>query len=303
MVPAMFGIIFGVEWLFIDAGIGASLIVGSVSFTAIPYFMARDRAREGTRNKLNMAGDLYTKGKKKGRYLFSNVDFEVDVQMDAEDKAAIIASGTVFKDEEVITEKILDTFHIKPAVINGFNVFFLFEEAFANAIDWTECTEYDYYGSYLTKSAGPVLKEVTKIQRVNVIETDDGNEYINEYTFVFWVMWDDSHAAKKQAGVELVTVSTNEVLSSISKIVHTDRKVIGSVVADMNDELLAYQEHGVDNKDIVASMSRMKAMELREAEDSLKRVDISLLRGSVTVFTALVFAFATLVLGVLIGSG
>lgn len=295
MMPLMLGVIYGLQYLFIDLGIGMSLIVGSVAVTLIPYYMMKQSSRDKTRNMKKMEGTLYTKSGKKRKYLFSNVDFDAERTLNDADRELIIEA------DNGVDKEILDKLHPVPALINSkYNVYFLFEGSFADAIVWMNDDEFDYYGSYTTKADGPVLKEVCKIQRVQK-SLDDSEDFVNEFTYVFWVMFDDSHALKRQSKQEIADLTNNDMYTGITKLIGVDRKVISGEINAVKAELKQHQEHGINFDDVVKSVARKKALELRQNEDSLTNIDLSYLKGNITIFTALVFAFATFVVGLLIG--
>jgi len=295
-LPLVIGIMAGLNMLFIDLGIGLSLIVGSITFTLMPYFVLKQSSRDKSRNKKKMNGTLYTKSGKKRKYYFGNVDFDAERGLNAVDREKIL--NTKGMDEET-----LDKLHPIPAIINDkYNVYFLFEAPFADAIAWMDDEEFDYYGSYTTKADGPVLKEVTKIQRVNTNPNDD-EDLVNEFVFVFWVMFDDAHASKRQAGLQLVDLTDNQMFAGLTKAVSADRKVIAGEINAKSAELLQHQEHSIDFDDVTKSVGRKKALEFVENESNLTNIDLSTLKVQVSLFTALILAALCGFIGYFIGVG
>lgn len=234
LMPLLIGVLSGLQWLFIDTAIGGVLIVGSMAFTIIPFLMMKMHSRDQTRHTKKMEGPLYLKNGKKRKYYFAHVDFDAEKTISNVDREAILST-------KGMTKKILDKLHPVPAKINRkFNVYFLFEGPFADAIAWMDDDEFDYYGSYTTKADGPVLKEITKIQRVQT-NPEDEDDLVNEYTFVFWVMFDDSHAVIRQSGQQLVDLTDNEMFAGLTKAVTADRKVLAGEMNATTEELAGYK--------------------------------------------------------------
>ena len=234
MVP-MYGSFGGLSLIMQGAtAYGGLLILGSVFTTIIPYQFFKQQERDRTRNMKKMEGTLYTKAGKKMKYRFGEVDFDSERRISTASREAILAT-------KGMTKKILDRLHPIPARVNGeYEVYFLFEGPFADAIAWMNDEQLDNYGSYKTKADSPVLKEICKIQRVQ-INPDDENDLVNEYTFVFWVMFDDSHAARRQAGLELVDLTDNEMFAGLTKTIGADRKVLAGAVNATTEELAGYK--------------------------------------------------------------
>ena len=316
VIPLMITLMIGVQMLWINAGLGMALIIGGVTFTLLPYFMGKLSSREATRNKKKMEGTLYLKDGSKRKYRMINVDFDMEKGMKKADREALLAyvdeDAEIELDEEgmkkprtpILTAEELDKLHPVRALVNKiFQVYFLFEEKFADAINWLDDTEYDYYGSYLTKADSPVLQEICKIRSIRD-SSEDSSDKINEFCFVFWVMFDDSHALKRMAATKLVDLSDNELLMGVSKIIGAERVTIAAEVNTLNAELALEQEHSIDFEDIIKSVGIKKAIEFRDNETNLTSVDLSAFMGmQVGIVTTLILAVASLLLGIVLGSG
>jgi len=295
--PVMFGAIYGLAYAFVNIFIGTTIMAVCIMSALMPYFILKLRAREASRNMKKMEGVLWTKDKRKRRYLFAEIDFEEgERELTNQEKLDILGAKDC-----PIDEAALGRLHPIAGKINKkYNAYFLFEQEFAKSIVWVDGDEFDYYGSYIVKMDSPVLKEITKIQRVQVSSVDS-DDMINEHVFIFWVMWDDAIANKRMAGQDVIDVTDNEIIVAIEKARGTDRKVIAGTVNALNAELEMHQEHGVDFDDIVASVGRKKALDFKRNENSLTSIDLSLLKGNVSVFTAVLFGIVMFFIGYFLG--
>ena len=133
------------------------------------------------------------------------------------------------------------------------------------------------------------------------IDAEFPDEYLNEWVYVFWVLFDDAHAELKRKGLPLVQITENKVLSSIVKIIGADNAPIASELNQVNHELSLERSHRITLDDVVYSLALKMAIELKQNEDNLTSLDLSSVFGiQVGIVTVIILAIAAFFLGLAI---
>ena len=293
--PAMFGILFGVQMMISNVGVGILMILLSSVGTTAPYFYLKDRSREKTRNRYKLSGYLWKKDGVRIKYDFSNVDFRTEMVLSNKEEEDLYEQNP-----EWVKTKELDNVHVIPTVIDDKHlIYLLMKRPLSDTFEWVNDEDYDYYGTITIKSDGPELREVATLHRIG----DNPEEelfHVNEYVPTLLVLWDAGQTKDSTQQIVPIDVTTDTVLAGLIKQIGAEVRTSAGELNSITQQVMVLENEDKDVDDLSQTLARKKAHDFINAEKRLTMFDLGML-GSVSTLMAIIFSILTFALGYAIG--